>query len=94
MSEVGHGLLLTLVFSAVGGVVGIVLVLGSTRVLPRLIDRMTPNLDEEKEIARGNVAVAEYFGRVVGASIVGISLVVAAAILGGILVAVGGVPTP
>jgi len=26
---------------------------------------MTPNIDEEKEIARGNRAVAEYFGRVV-----------------------------
>jgi ABC-type antimicrobial peptide transport system permease subunit len=94
MSEVGSGLLLGVIFSLVGGLVGIVLVLGSTLVLPRLIDRMTPNLDEEKEIARGNVAVAEYFGRVVGASIIGISLVVAAAILAGILAALHGSPPP
>lgn len=91
MSEVvAQNILYAVVFSLVGGILGIVLVLGSTLVLPRLIDRMTPNLDEEKEIARGNVAVAEYFGRVVGASILGISLVVAAAILGGILAALHG----
>ena len=37
-----------------------VLVLVASSVLPRLIDRMTPNIDEEKEIVRGNQAVAEY----------------------------------
>jgi hypothetical protein len=47
--------------------------------------RLTPNIDEEKEIVRGNGAVAEYYGRVVGACIVGISIVIAAAVLGGIL---------
>jgi len=31
-------------------------------VSPRLIDRLTPNIDEGKEIARGNLAVAQYFG--------------------------------
>ena len=61
--------------------------LAASLVLPRLIDRMTPNIDEEKEIARGNVAVAEYFGRVVAASIIGISIVVAAAVLGGVIAA-------
>ena len=65
-------------------VVGIVLVLAATLVIPRLIERLTPNIDEDKEIARGNRAVAEYFGRVVAASIIGISIVIAAAILGGI----------
>jgi len=62
-------------------------VLLSSLFLPRLIDRMTPNLDEDKEIARGNVAVAEYFGKVVGASILGVSIVVAAAVVGGIIAA-------
>ncbi len=75
------------IFSVVGGIIGIGLVLGSSLLLPRLINRLTPDLDEGKEIARGNVAVAEYFGRVTGASILGISLVVAAAILGGIIAA-------
>jgi uncharacterized membrane protein YjfL (UPF0719 family) len=83
-----------IVFSLSGGLVGIALVLASTLFLPGLINRMTPNVDEEKEIARGNAAVAEYFGRVVAASILGISLVVAAAVLGGVLAALHGPPNP
>ena len=54
---------------------------------PKLIERLTPDLDEAKEIARGNQAVADYYGRVVGAAILGVSLVVAAAVLGGTLAA-------
>ena len=87
MSEVAINIGWAVVFSFVGGVVGVLLVLASSLVLPRLIERMTPNIDEEKEIARGNVAVAQYFGRVVAASIIGISIVVAAAVLGGIIAA-------
>ena len=79
-----------MIFSLVGGVVGILLVLYSSLFLPRLINRMTPNIDEEKEIIRGNAAVAQYFGRVVAACILGMSIVVAAAILGGILAALHG----
>lgn len=78
-------------FAVIGAVVGIVLVLASTLVLPRLIDRMTPDLDEEKEIARGNQAVAEYFGRIVSAAILGVSIVVAAAVLAGILAGLHGI---
>ena len=63
------------------------MVLLASMFLPHLIQRVTPNIDEEKEIARGNVAVAEYFGRVVAAGIIGISIVVAAAVLAGILAA-------
>ena len=72
------------VFIVVAAVVGIVLILASTWIVPKLIERFTPNIDEDKEIARGNRAVAEYFGRIVAATIIGISLVIAAAILGGI----------
>jgi hypothetical protein len=75
------------VFILLGGVLGIALVLGGSMFLPRLIDRMTPDIDEEKEMVRGNVAVAEYFGRVVAASIIGLSIVVAAAIVAGIIAA-------
>lgn len=78
------------VFSVIGGLVGVVLVLAGSLLLPRLIDRLTPDIDEAKEIARGNAAVAEYFGRVVAASILGMSIVVAAAVLGGILAALHG----
>ncbi len=87
MSEVAQNIGWAVIFSFVGGLVGVGLVLGASLALPRLIERLTPNLDEEKEIARGNVAVAQYFGRVVAGSVVRISIVVAAAVLGGILAA-------
>ncbi|HUK83132.1 MAG TPA: hypothetical protein VLZ12_10940 [Verrucomicrobiae bacterium] len=87
MSEVAINVGWAVIFAFVGGVVGVGLVFASSMVLPRLIDRMTPNLDEAKEIARGNVAVAQYFGRIAAASIIGVSIVVGAAVLGGIIAA-------
>lgn len=87
MAEVFTNMGWAVIFSMVGGISGIILVLVATMVLPRLIDKFTPNIDEEKEIARGNRAVAEYFGRIASAAIVGMSIVIAAAILGGIIVA-------
>ncbi len=74
-------------YAVVGGLVGAILVLAGSWFLPRIIGRLTPALDEEKEIARGNRAVAEYFGRVVSAALLGMSIVIAAAILGGIVAA-------
>ena len=76
------------VFMAVSAAVGVVLILGAALVIPKLLDRLTPDIDEEKEIARGNRAVAEYFGRLAAAAIIGISIIIAAAIIGGILFAV------
>jgi uncharacterized membrane protein YjfL (UPF0719 family) len=76
-----------IVFSVVGGLVGMVLVLLASVIVPRLIDRFTPNMDEQKEIVRGNSAVAEYYGRLVSAAILGVSIVVAAAVLGGVIAA-------
>jgi len=87
MNEVAYNMAWAVVFSALGGVIGLGLVMLASMVLPKLIERMTPNIDEEKEIARGNVAVAQYFGRIVSASIIGMSIVVAAAVFGGIIVA-------
>lgn len=80
-----------IVYCIVGALVGSAMVVIASAVLPRLIDKMTPNIDEEKEIIRGNRAVAEYFGRISAAAILGISLVVAAAVLGGIIAALHGV---
>ena len=77
----------SIVFSVVGGLIGMVLVIVASFIVPRVIDRLTPNIDEQKEIARGNSAVAEYFGRLVSAAILGVSIVVAAAVLGGIMAA-------
>jgi hypothetical protein len=76
-----------IVFSLVGGIIGILLILAATLFIPRILSRLTPNLNEDKEIARGNRAVAEYFGRVVGSTIIAIGIVIAAAILGGIIAA-------
>ncbi len=73
------------IFAILGGVIGMMLILISMRFIPNLIARLTPHLDEEKEMARGNLAVATYFGKVVAATILGISLIIAAAVLGGIL---------
>jgi hypothetical protein len=87
MSQVAQDMGWAVAFSVLGGLVGIALILGASVLLPRLIERVTPDLDEEKELARGNVAVAQYFGRVVAASILGVSVVVAAAVLGGVLAA-------
>jgi uncharacterized membrane protein YjfL (UPF0719 family) len=87
MTETIRNIGWSVVFSFIGGLVGIALVLVSSLIVPRLIDRLTPNIDEQKEIARGNSAVAEYFGRVAGATIIGLSIVVAAAVLGGVIAA-------
>ncbi len=76
-----------MVFSFIGGLVGMALVLLASSIVPKLIDRITPDIDEHKEIVRGNSAVAEYFGRVVAAVILGLSLVIAAAVLGGVIAA-------
>jgi uncharacterized membrane protein YjfL (UPF0719 family) len=75
------------VFAFVGAVVGITLVMLAASFVPRLIDRLTPNIDEGREIARGNTAVAQYFGLICGACILGLSVVIAAAVLGGIIAA-------
>jgi uncharacterized membrane protein YjfL (UPF0719 family) len=77
----------SILFSVVGGLVGMVLVIVASFIVPRVTDRLTPDIDEQKEIVRGNSAVAEYFGRVVSAAILGVAIVVAAAVLGGIIAA-------
>jgi hypothetical protein len=87
MMETLHNLGWSLIFSIVGAIIGMVLVLVASLIIPRLLDRLTPNIDEQKEIVRGNQAVAEYFGRLAGAAILGVSIVVAAAVLGSILAA-------
>jgi len=85
MMEVVSNIGWAVIFAVIGGLVGIVLMMVAAVMIPKLLDRLTPDLDEDKEIARGNRAVAEYFGRVVSACIIGMSIVIAAAILGGIL---------
>ncbi|HOL62099.1 MAG: hypothetical protein N2Z60_09470 [Elusimicrobiales bacterium] len=40
-----------------------------------IINEITPDIDEIKEILRGNTAVSEYYSRVVSAVIIGISII-------------------
>jgi hypothetical protein len=87
MTEVLQNVGWSVVFAVVGGVVGLGLVMLAALIVPRVIDRLTPNIDEQKEIARGNVAVGEYFGRVVSAVVIGVSIIIGAAVLGGIIAA-------
>lgn len=73
------------VFIFTGGITGIILIMGAATILPKILNKLTPMIDEEKEILRGNQAVAEYFGKVVAAGIIGISIIIGAAVLGGII---------
>lgn len=76
-----------ILFTLAGGSVGILLILLATLVIPKFLSRLTPNMNEDKEIARGNRAVAEYFGRIVAATIIGVSIVIAAAIFAAVMAA-------
>lgn len=71
-------------YTCLGTMLGVGALMISAVFIPRIIDRFTPHIDEEAEIARGNQAVASYHGRVVGATIIGVSIIIAAAIIAGI----------
>jgi hypothetical protein len=77
-------------YITVGVAIGVSFILAFAALVPSILGKLTPHLDEGKEIARGNQAVAEYFGRVTAATILGMSIVIAAATLGGILAALHG----
>jgi hypothetical protein len=77
----------SVIFGVVGAVVGVALLLAAAAVLPMLISRLTPALEEGKELAKGNQAVAEYLGRVTAAAVIGASLIIAAAVAAGIIAA-------
>ncbi len=81
---VGHEMAWATAFTILGAALGIATLLVSVAFVPRLLDKLTPHIDEEQEIIRGNQAVAAYFGRVVAATIIGISLIISAAIIAGI----------
>lgn len=76
-----------LVFALAGGAAGAFLLIWLSARIPAVFDRITPDMDEGKEIIRGNRAVADYFGRIVSAAILGVSVIIAAAVLGGLIAA-------
>ena len=87
MSETAINIAWALVFSFVGGLAGVGLLIALSTKIPKIFDKLTPNIDEGKEIVRGNRAVADYFGRIVSSGIIGVSIIIAAAVLGGIIAA-------
>lgn len=71
-------------FTILGGALGLAFMLIGIILIPRISNMLTPNIDEEKEIARGNMAVAHYFGGIIQAAIIGMSIIIGAAIIAGI----------
>jgi hypothetical protein len=76
-----------LLFALAGAAAGAGLLIWFSSRIPAIFNKITPDMDEGKEIIRGNRAVADYFGRIVSAAILGVSLIIAAAVLGGLLAA-------
>jgi uncharacterized membrane protein YjfL (UPF0719 family) len=73
-----------IIYTFLGGLIGFICLVTSVLVIPKLLNALTPQIDEEKEILKGNIAVAQYFGRIIQGIIIGISIIIAAAIISGI----------
>jgi hypothetical protein len=80
MSGMGSASLSTVI----GAAIGIAVFILATLLIPKLVERFSTHIDEQKEIARGNQAVAEYYGRIVSACILGVSIIIAAAVYAGL----------
>jgi hypothetical protein len=87
MSETVINIAWAIIFSLAGGAAGAFLLIWFSSRIPAVFNKITPDLDEGKEILRGNRAVADYFGRIVAAAILGVSVIIAAAVLGGLIAA-------
>jgi uncharacterized membrane protein len=70
-------------FTLVGVCVGLVCMVLAAVFAPKIVNMLTPDINEEKEILKGNVAVARYFGGIVQAIIIGIAIIIAASIIAG-----------
>jgi hypothetical protein len=78
---------LAVLFALTGAAAGAALLLWFSARIPAIFNKITPDIDEGKEIIRGNRAVGDYYGRIVAAAILGVSLIIAAAVLGGLIAA-------
>ncbi|USQ12776.1 hypothetical protein J2N86_08650 [Legionella lytica] len=77
-------------FTFFGAILGTGLMLMVSTIAPRILNKNTPHIDEAKEMLRGNSAVAEYYGRVVSSVIIGVSIIIAASVLGGLIAGLHG----
>ncbi|MEM3399240.1 MAG: hypothetical protein QXP42_00200 [Candidatus Micrarchaeia archaeon] len=82
--EIITNLLLAVVYTVVGAVLGMLFLSIATLIVPRIVDMITPKIDDEKEMLRGNLAVATYVAQITQAVIIGMSIIIAAAVIGGI----------
>jgi hypothetical protein len=80
---VWDNLLVGIAFTFFAALMGFVFMLLGVFLVPKIMDRLTPNINEEKEIVRGNLAVAKYFSSIAQAAILGMSIIIAAAIIAG-----------
>ena len=87
MSDTVINIAWAVIFALIGGAAGAFLLIWFSSRIPAVFNKITPDMDEGKEILRGNRAVADYFGRIVSAAIVGVSIIIAAAVLGGLIAA-------
>jgi membrane protein YqaA with SNARE-associated domain len=67
-------------YAIFGSILGGLLLVGWAFWIPKILNRFTRQIDEEKEMLRGNVAVAHYFGMIVAALILGLSGIISVAI--------------
>jgi hypothetical protein len=67
------------------GILGMCLMGLAAFIIPKIVDRVTPDIDDEKELLRGNVAMGVYTGIITGAVILGIAIIVAASIIAGLM---------
>jgi len=74
-------------FALIGGIIGFLMIGAAATFLPHILNKLTPNIDEEREIAMGNRAVAEYFGKIAHAAILGVSILVTAVVVAGLFIA-------
>lgn len=70
-------------YSFTGGLAGLILFALALIMVPRLLNWITPHHDEHAEIHKGNQAVATYFGLLTAGAIVGVSIIIAAAVFAG-----------
>jgi hypothetical protein len=72
-------------YSILCGILGICMMGLAAFIIPKIVDKVTPDIDDEKELLRGNVAMGVYTGIITAAVILGISIIVAASIIAGLM---------
>lgn len=45
------------------------------------LNELTPDIDETKEILKGNLAVSQYFGKIISSFVIGVSIILSSIII-------------